>query len=353
MTDCSEIDAVDVVSLLDRQGCVPDPGYFGKRGRFYQACGGDRRGFAYRVAAALRKSYDLVIAGHVNLAPLAYLPLSAKRSAPRLTLIYGIDAWGRLPWIRRVALQWSDLVVSISRFTAEAATTANHLEPTKVAVVSCCLDPLFWDAREPLAHDGDQCLPALPQNSLLTVSRLLRAEASKGHETILRALPSVLASIPNVTYAIVGDGDLRPDLERLASDLGVEQHVFFLGALPDRDLRRCYETCTAYVMPSRWEGFGLVFLEAMAHARPIIASQCDAAPEVLGDTALLVSDPGDAREVGQTIARLLSSPELQTSLGQAGRARLAEHFTYERFRVEWLQQLSALTDSKLCAASQD
>jgi glycosyltransferase involved in cell wall biosynthesis len=267
-----------------------------------------------------------------------------------LTLIYGIDAWTRLPWIRRAALQRSDLIVSISRFTAEAATAANDLRPAKVAVVSCCLDPLVWDAGERVTDNGDQGLPALRQNSLLTVSRLSRAEASKGHETILRALPSVLASIPNVTYAIVGEGDLRPVLERLVSDLGLNQHVCFLGALSDRDLRRCYETCTAYVMPSKWEGFGLVFLEAMAHARPIIACERDAAPEVVGDTALLVSDPDDVREVAQTIARLLSSPELQTRLGEAGRARLAEHFTYTRFRLEWLRQLSVLTESKVCVA---
>jgi phosphatidylinositol alpha-1,6-mannosyltransferase len=353
MTDCSEIDAVDVISLVDRQDSVPDPCYFGKRGRSYQACGGDRRGFAYRVAAALRNTYDLVIAGHVNLAPLVYLPVSTKRPSARLTLIYGIDAWARLPWFRRMALKRSDLVVSISRFTAEAATAANDLEPAKVSIVACCLDPLVWDVGERLAADPDQGLPGLPRNTLLTVSRLSRAEASKGHDTILRALPSVLTSIPDVTYAIVGEGDLKPVLERLVSDLRLEQHVRFLGALPDRDLRRCYDTCTAYAMPSRWEGFGLVFLEAMAHARPIIASQRDAAPEVLGDTALLVSDPDDAREVGQTITRLLSSPELQTRLGKAGRARLVEHFTYERFRMEWLRQLSVLTDSKLCVASRD
>jgi phosphatidylinositol alpha-1,6-mannosyltransferase len=353
MTDCSEIDAVDVVSLLDRKGGVPDPRYFAKRGRSYEACGGDRRSFAYRVAAKLRNSYDLLIAGHVNLAPLVYLPVPTKRPAPRLTLIYGIDAWDRLPWFRRLALQRSDLVVSISRFTAEAAIAANDLQPAKVAVVSCCLDPLAWDAGEQLTDDGNHRLPGLQRNSLLTVSRLSRAEASKGHETILRALPSVLATIPNATHVIVGDGDLKPVLERLASDLGLEQHVHFLGALADQDLRRCYQTCTAYVMPSRWEGFGLVFLEAMAHARPIIASRRDAAPEVVGDTALLVSDPDDAREVGQTIVRLLSSSELQTRLGEAGRARLAQHFTYERFRLEWLRQLSVLTDSKLCVVSRD
>ena len=155
---------------------------------------------------------------------------------------------------------------------------------------------------------------------------------------ILRSLPRVLASVPDATYAVVGEGDLKPVLERLSCELGLRDHVRFLGALPDSEVQRCYRTCTAFVMPSKWEGFGLVFLEAMAHARPVIAGQRDAAPEVVGDSALLV-DPNDSEALAQTIISLLGNPELQARLGQAGRARLDEHFTYDRFRPSLLSRL--------------
>jgi len=317
---------------------VPDSAYFGERGRSYQACGGNRSALVYRVATALRTGYDLVIAGHVNLAPLLSFGLPGQRPPARVTLIYGIDAWSRLPWMRRIALQHSDRVVAISRFTADAATQANNLDSNKVDVVPCCLDPLFSvpDPQSDLLDADD--FPALGRNSLLTVSRLSLVESSKGHMTVLRSMPRVLQSVPDVTYAIVGVGDLQPVLERLTSELGIGDHVRFLGALSDDDLRRCYRTCGAYVMPCKWEGFGLVFLEAMAYARPIIAGNLDAAPEVVGDTALLV-DPDDAEELARAIVRLLSDGQLQIRLGQAGRARLAEHFTYARFRASLMAVL--------------
>lgn len=330
MTESPRVDAVDVISLLDQPGGGPDTRYFGPRGRTYVACGGSRPAFVRRIVKSLRSRYDLVIAGHVNFAPLV-----VAHSGARVTLIYGIDAWARLPWARRVSLQRSHSVLAISRFTADAAIRANDVDPHKVDVVACCLDPFLSDPGQP-ADGGD--FPGLAKNSLLTVSRLSLAESSKGHDIILRALPRVLASVPDATYAVVGEGDLKPVLERLSCELGLRDHVRFLGALPDADVQRCYRTCTAYVMPSKWEGFGLVFLEAMAHARPVIAGQVDAAPEVVGDTALLV-DPGDVDALAQTIIRLLGSPELQSRLGRAGRARLDEHFRYDHFRASFMNRL--------------
>jgi phosphatidylinositol alpha-1,6-mannosyltransferase len=329
MTESPRVEAVDVISLLDRRASVPDARYFGPRGRAYLACGGNRRDFVARVVSTLRSRYDLVIAGHVNFAPLV-----AHRSGARVTLIYGIDAWARLPWLRRVSLQRSHRVLSISRFTADAAIRANDLDQRKVDIVACCLDPFLSEASPPATGD----FRGLGQNSLLTVSRLSLVESSKGHDVILRSLPRVLASVPEATYAVVGDGDLKPALERLSAELGLRDHVRFLGALPDSEVQRCYRTCTAYVMPSKWEGFGLVFLEAMEHARPVIASQRDAATEVMGDSALLV-DPDDPEALAHTIVNLLGSPALQARLGQAGRARLDERFRYEHFRASLLGRL--------------
>jgi glycosyltransferase involved in cell wall biosynthesis len=91
-------------------------------------------------------------------------------------------------------------------------------------------------------------------------------------------------------------------------------------------------------MPCKWEGFGLVFLEAMAYAQPIIAGNLDAAREVVGDTALLV-DPDDSEDLAKAIVTLLSNADLHMRLGQAGRARLAEHFTYLRFRTSLMAVL--------------
>jgi phosphatidyl-myo-inositol dimannoside synthase len=329
MTESPSVELVDVISLLDQRGGRPDERYFGPHGRAYVACGGSRAEFVARVAQALCRQYDLVIAGHVHFAPL--LPLAR---AKRVTFIYGIDAWSRLPWLRRASLQRSHRVLAISRFTADAASRANDVDRQAIEVVPCCLDPFLYG--EATASDGAST--ELAHNSLLTVARLSLAESSKGHEVVLRAMPRVLDAVPDASYAIVGDGDLRPLLEDISARLGLSERVRFYGALTDQEVQSCYRTCTAYVMPSRWEGFGLVFLEAMAHGRPIIASTRDAGAEVVGEAALLV-DPEDTPAVAETIIELLRTPELQVRYGQAGQARLAAHFTYERFRESLLSRL--------------
>jgi glycosyltransferase involved in cell wall biosynthesis len=330
LTEDARVQAVDVLSLLDDPRSTVDRHYFGERGRSYVGCGGNRPTLVRHVLRALRReAYDIVLAGHVNLAPLL-LPAAARRGrSKRVTLIYGVDAWVRLPLMRRLALRRSHRVLAISAYTAHAAVRSNRLDPRRVDVTYCCLDPSLADAQPDGSPAGSQ---PLENKALLTVSRLWRSESSKGHSEVLRALPRVLESIPSTTYWIVGQGDLQPDLEHLSRDLGIESHVRFLGAVPDDTLRDCYRRCAAYVMPSKWEGFGVTFLEAMAYARPIIGGARDAAPEILGDAALLV-DPEDTRQVGDAIVRVLSEPDLGVRLGAAGRKRLSEHFTYDHFRA--------------------
>lgn len=335
LTEDPRVEAVDVVSLLDRPRSAPDARYFGKAGRCYLACGGDRRLLVRRVLRALhRHDYDVVLAGHVNLAPLLLTSAARRGASKRVTMIYGVDAWVRLPLLRRLALRRSHRVLSISGYTARETVHSNQLDPDKIDVTYCCLDPLLASAPS----RGTNGTPAADRHALLTVSRLWRSEASKGQHAILRALPRVLESVPTATYWIVGEGDLQPELQRMSADLGVASHVRFFGSVSDDTLRSCYQNCAAYVMPSKWEGFGLTFLEAMAHARPIIGGARDAAPEILGDAALLV-DPEDTRQLGDAIIRLLSEPQLQAHLGAAGKKRLTDHFTYDQFRSRFMTSL--------------
>src|SRR5205807_6434682 len=120
---------------------------------------------------------------------------------------------------------------------------------------------------------------------------------------------------------------------RLAEGVGVGSHVHFAGYVPDPELPAYYEACDVFAMPSFGEGFGLVYLEAMFHAKPCLAGNRDAAPEVVrqGETGLLV-EPGNVAQVEQALIRLLEDRAFAVQLGRAGRARLEEEFTYERFR---------------------
>ena len=337
LTEDAGVHAVDVISLLDDPRSEPDPRYFGRHGRSYLACGGDRRLLVRRVLDALRREvYDVVLAGHVNLAPLLLSSAVRRGRSKRLTMIYGVDAWIRLPLLRRLALRRSHRVLAISGYTARETVRSNQLDPRRIDVTYGCLDPSLASSQSPHAPAAE--VPVVDSTALLTVSRLWRSESSKGQHAVLRALPRVLQSVPTATYWIVGEGDLQPELERLSADLGVTAHVRFFGSVSDDTLRSCYRNCAAYVMPSKWEGFGLAFLEAMAYARPIIGGARDAAPEILGDAALLV-DPEDTHQLGDAIVRVLCDADLRARLGTAGHQRFADHFTYDQFRSRLMTSL--------------
>jgi phosphatidylinositol alpha-1,6-mannosyltransferase len=157
-------------------------------------------------------------------------------------------------------------------------------------------------------------------------------ERDKGHEALIRAMPEVARRVPDALLVIVGRGADEARFRRLTQELGIGSHVYFTGYVPDQKLPAFYEACEVFAMPSFGEGFGLVYLEAMFHAKPCLAGRRDAAPEVVrnGETGLLV-EPGNVIQVQEALLRLLENRSLAARLGQAGRERLEKQFTYEHF----------------------
>ena len=173
-----------------------------------------------------------------------------------------------------------------------------------------------------------------PSGELLLVS-VGRLQQRKGHDTALAALREVRARVPHVRYLIVGDGDQRPRLEALTDDYGVRDIVTFVGEVPYEQLPRYFAASDIFLLPNRivddhdLEGFGLVFLEAAATGKAVIGGRNGGVPEAVAEdeTGLLVEGT-DASELAAAIARLGESPELRQRLGQTGRKRVLEHFTW-------------------------
>src|SRR4030088_3131783 len=133
-------------------------------------------------------------------------------------------------------------------------------------------------------------------------------------------MPLLLERVPRARAIIAGGGDLEPYLRDLAQDVGVAKRVHVLG--PRKDVPALMHAMDVFAMPSIWEGFGLVLLEAMAAGRPIVASRVAPIPEVVldGQTGLLVP-AGDSLALAEALARLASDPALAARLGEAGRER--------------------------------
>lgn len=167
-----------------------------------------------------------------------------------------------------------------------------------------------------------------------TIGVVGRLAGQKGIDTLLRALPAVLERRPDALLLIAGDGPDRVSLERLAAELGVAQSVLWLGALEQERVFELLAALDLFAFPSRFEGFGLAVVEAMAAGLPVVATRVAGVSEIVadGETGFLTA-PGDERAIAGRIVELLASPQLRRRQGEAGRARAAACFSIARFEA--------------------
>lgn len=312
----------------------------------YEGFARSKSGFS-RAALAAGQRCTLVFATHPNLAPVGWLV--KKRTGARLAVVaWGIDVWEPLPLHRRWPLRRADAVLAISRYTAEQVEEVQGVSAARVHLLPLALDPAFW---ERVQNPGEVRLPpGFPQGrTLLTVTRLAANEGYKGVDTVVQVLPQLARAIADVHYVVVGDGDDRPRLEALAHTLGVAGRVHFLGRLEAEspELIGCYSSCDAFVMPSRGEGFGLVFLEAMAFGKPVVGGAHGGMPDVIEDgaTGFLV-EHGDTARLTQTLTTLLRDESLRRQMGERARARVQEKFLFTHFAARLRECADALGAGK-------
>jgi phosphatidylinositol alpha-1,6-mannosyltransferase len=220
----------------------------------------------------------------------------------------------------RAALKRADVVVTVSRWTQQRVLAAG-VAPEKVKVVYNGLDHsrFFPGPADDALREKHNLVG---RRTVLTVARL---DVRKGHETVLRALPAVLAQVPNLVYLIVGDGPQRAHLKGLVAELGLSAHVVFVPSATDAEIPAYYHTCDLFVQPNRHmpdgddEGFGLVFLEAGACRKPVVGGRSGGVPEAVvdGETGILV-DGASVPETARAIIRVLMDPELATRLAANG-----------------------------------
>ncbi len=274
----------------------------------------------------IRSRHDLLVCGHVALAPLCLAARIVRPGIKTAVVVYGVEVWRPLSYAESLALKRADVVLAISEFTRDTVVEKYSVAPDKLKLFPCALDP-YWT---PEAAEAAPAQPATPM--LLTVGRLESYEQYKGVDSVIESLPAVLEACGPVDYRVVGSGDDIPRLKELAERHGVAEYVTFTGGVGEEELRDYYRRCSLFVMPSEKEGFGIVFLEAMAYAKPVIGGAHGGTPSVIkdGETGLLV-ERTDVGGISRALISLLNSEELRGRLGEAGRRRLLDEFTFEKF----------------------
>jgi glycosyltransferase involved in cell wall biosynthesis len=283
--------------------------------------------FRYAVAVSRTllsgERFDLVVCGHVNLLPIAVLAAALART-PLVLLIYGIDVWRPTrSGLTNLLARRADAVFAISRVTLERFVAWSGVPAERCAVLPNAIHLEKYGpgpkneallARYGIGH----------RKVIMTLGRLETAERYKGIDEVLEAMPRLKAAIPDLGYLIVGDGTDRARLERKAAALGVKDSVIFPGYIAEAEKADHYRLADAFVMPSDGEGFGFVFLEAMACGIPAVGSKTDGGKEALRDGMLgRVVDPANTAELDDAILKSVHEPKRVPE-------RL-EYFSFENF----------------------
>jgi glycosyltransferase involved in cell wall biosynthesis len=314
-------DLIDALSSMDAVGSIEalpriarDPiGPLPPKLRFELS---GRGGFFSYILATLRRGLfgpkpDIVLCGHINLLPLCHL-IARIRGAKLALLIFGIDAWqptGRGSVDRLTGAV--DTVISISQITLD-----RYLEWAKPPREGTALLPnaihLEQYGMGPKAPDLVKRFGLAGRKVIMTFGRLAGKERAKGFDQVIETLSQIRAVDPALIYVIAGTGDDMERLQEKAQRLGQAEHVVFTGLVPEERKADYFRLADAYVMPSTGEGFGFVFLEAMACGIPVVASRIDGGFEAIrgGELGKAV-DPRDSEALG---AGILESVELAKAI---------------------------------------
>jgi phosphatidylinositol alpha-1,6-mannosyltransferase len=322
---------IDVVALVDPQedtcrmealGLSSEWGYF--------ACGRQRLRFCWEVLRRSRGA-DRVICGHINQLPVVAF---ARLFRPRMKcylVAHGIEVWRPYSWFQRWALRQTDLIFCVSDYTRrQIRRFLPELAQSRLTLLPNTFDPKLASrgaAERATAKDAGP--------TILVVSRLSREDSYKGIDCMIEAMPGILAILPRATLRIVGGGDDRGRLKLLARRLGVESQVHFMGFIDDAMLQAEYRACDLFALPSAREGFGLVYLEAMAHGKSCLVAQSGGAPEVVDESVGAVIGYGNIDQIVWALCDLVRNPRSVRAI----KSRL-DYYSYAEFSIR-LKQLLA------------
>ncbi|MGA1823951.1 MAG: glycosyltransferase family 4 protein [bacterium] len=305
--------------------------------------------FTYALPIIKRENIQVIICGHLNLAPIAFL-LEKIAGVPYCIILFGgeLKKYMRFRLIKKVflyLLRKARLIVTISEFskthyTKQGAVIARYcLVPPAPTMewLDLKIDPTFLYDKYGL----HEC------KIILTIGRLVER---KGHDMVIKALPKVVQQVPNVRYLIVGKGPYEEHLRKIAERHKVLDNVIFTGFVDSGLVPAFYQICSVFIMPSREieerdgvEGFGIVYLEANSFGKPVIGGKSGGVSDAVKDgvTGLLV-DPLSINEIADALIRLLTDKDYASLLGRNGKERIEKELNWSLQMPHFEKQLSSI-----------
>lgn len=257
------------------------------------------------------EKYDIIVLGHINLAIIGYFIKLFNPTKRLLVMAHGIEVWNELPFFKRKVLKNADMILSVSNFTKAKLLSQHKIKQNKVTIFYNAIDPFF---DKPLSFTKSEVLKSRYNIKsddfvLFTLTRLSSIEKYKGYDLVINALPGLKKSIPNIKYILAGKADEIESnhIKSLAEELNLNGTLTLAGYIKDEELIDHYLTSDIFIMPSQKEGFGIVFIEALACGLPVIAGNKDGSVDALQNGKLgTLINPESISEISGSVMKLYS-----------------------------------------------
>lgn len=272
-------------------------------------------------AIQMGQDADWIVCGHIGQLIAARLAKVFNPALRYAVVAHGIEVWRPYRLLERWALHGAQRILCVSAYTRrQMLRFAPALDPSKLLVVANTLDPNLEDTGALMPETNHA-------PTILSVGRLVRSDAYKGFDCLIEAMPIVKRQLPTAQLRLVGTGDDLERLRSLAAQFEVSAAVTFVGSLTDDQLKLEYANCAIFALPSRREGFGLVYLEAMIRGKSCIGARAGGTPEVITSQTGRLVEYGDIPSLASAMLDLLRHPCDSKKV-----RRHAQSFVYPHFR---------------------
>jgi glycosyltransferase involved in cell wall biosynthesis len=284
---------------------------------------------------------DILVLGHINLA-IAGLIVKILKPRCRLVIVaHGIEAWKRVYFIKHWCLNTADLILSVSNYTKNQLVLRNKINPNKIKIFPNAIDPHFKIPQRSGKPGYLLTRYGLDEHTkvILTLSRLSSSEQEKGYDKVIAALKEILSQLPGAKYILAGryDEKEKERIEYLVDMHGLKDSVILTGFVDDTEVPDHYRLADIFIMPSRKEGFGIVFLEALACGTAVIGGNQDGTVDALRNGAFgTLINPTNIDEISKAvIERLVEIKQLEPALQQ----QVSDEFAFSRYKERLLNHL--------------
>lgn len=325
-----------------------DTRYFQKEN--YKTFAGKKLRFALHILLNAFR-YDTIILSHIHLSPIAWLVKTIFPSKEIILVAHGVEVWGKQSAAQKKILQKADKILAVSAFTKQKLVEVHGIDQNKIIVFHNTIDPYFI-CPAGFSKPGYllERYGLRPEDEVVfTLTRLAGTEKNKGYDGIIRTISKLKRTFPAIKYILSGKYDQgeKNRLDDLNERNNVTGEVILTGFVHDEEVADHYLLADVFILPSRKEGFGIVFIEAMACGLPVVAGNKDGSVDALknGELGTLV-DPGNEAEILQALKNCLSGngkqkgaqarKELQQKVYETfGFDTFKEYLTYKKLPGQW------------------